>query len=378
MNIDINKSLNDLLRRITNHPIWGLIQIGAVLIAYIIFYDPIKTWISKLSPAFQTTLVILAVIIIVISIYNKYFNLKVPIYSQRDDFMDGDLITFIQKAKSIKISNISFSIFRHIDNLPDIILKKIDDGGNFEILFTRRQRNKDEEKSYLKIRQEDESNNELIQKTNKTLFELFLFMLNDLYPLITKKIPEINTGNNDQINKDKIKNQRKELFRKFQIKEYPFYPVMCMYIFDDNDIIFGPYIAAECNRIPLFHLKKRVLHFGKLFRSDINGAYRQLDHHYSILSTPTRRHDKSALYLDQFCYYNGIENISIHEFIETNYDKLVDHLREKQLINKYESYLVNNFDNNFNDQPLDNLKNPIEGRFDAVMRDIENAIKTAN
>jgi len=362
--------LKELLRRITNHPIWWLAQIGAVLTSYIVFYNTIKTWIDQLPSVHQNILIISSALIIIISLYNKYFNPKVPIYSRRNDFIGNDLHVFIKKSKSIKIVNISFSIFKSIDSLQDIISKKISDGGSFEILFARRQRsNKDEDKeeiSYLKIRQEDESNSGLIQKTNQTLFELFLFMLTNLYPRIISMVPETN-------DKGKTEIQRKESFRKFQVKEYPFYPVMCMYIFDDTDIIFGPYIAADCDRIPLFHLRNKAFCFGKLFKSDINGAYGQLIHHYNILSTPDKRFDKRTQYINQFCYYNGNEDISIHEFIEKYYDELRDYLG-KDVISDYENYILDYSNTDFDDQSLKNLKNPIEGRFDAVMRDIKRNI----
>jgi hypothetical protein len=200
-------------------------------------------------------------------------------------------------------------------------------------------------------------------------------MLFNIYPLVDTIHPIPSGANTTEM--EQIHNLRKKLFRKFQIKEYPFYPVMCMYIFDNNDLIFGPYIADECNRIPLFYLKKRALRIGgkKLFGSDISGAYRQLSHHYDILSNPSQRNDKIALYLDQFCYYDGQKNISIHEFIEKNYTNIIKILDDKQLINKYEKYLIGKT-NEFDDQISESLgKHSAEGRFDSIMRDICKGVK---
>ena len=194
--------------------------------------------------------------------------------------------------------------------------------------------------SFFKLREDDEGNRQLRIDMNKTLFQIFLFMLDELFP---------------------IQRDGASLHSNLQIKEFPFVPVMCMYIFDDKDLIFGPYISKDCNYIPMFHLKKRI------YRKSISKAYTELNEHYIILSNYACRYDKS--YVKHFCYFNGKSDILIHELINQKHQTLCAYLNQERR-SEYMKYLEGK-NNYIQDNIVKDLgENELEGRFDAVMRDI--------
>lgn len=275
---------------------------------------------------------------------------KIPIYPSRYHFMENELVEFMEKAQNIKILNIAFTCIVKLENSKDFIKNKIaKDNAVFEILIIKRKRKKDDF-SYLKLREDDEKSGELRKNMNSVLFELFIFMLEDLYSLPKEGCEK-----------------KHQCHYNIKIMEYPFCPVMTMYIFDDKDLIFGPYISTNCNSIPMFHLKKRI------FQQEISKAYNQLNTHYSILSNPNRRRDKK--YIDKFCYFNGSHNISIHEFIDNNVPILTRYLNS-EIKTRYEQYLTNEDNKEFHDKYIMDLGDEeLEGRFDAVMRHIENEIQ---
>jgi len=253
--------------------------------------------------------------------------------------MSNELPKFIKKANSIKISNIAFTYFLKFTEAKNLIKNKIEGGAKFEILFTKRKRKKGD-LSFFKLREDDEDNRQLRIDMNKTLFQIFLFMLNELFP---------------------IQRNGSRLHFNLQIKEFPFVPVMCMYIFDDKDLIFGPYISKDCNYIPMFHLKKRI------YRKSISEAYRELNDHYIILSNSVCREDKS--YVGEFCYFDGKRDISIHELINKNHQKIRAYLNQERR-RDYMNYLEG-INNCFQDDIVKDLgEEELEGRFDAVMRHI--------
>lgn len=259
--------------------------------------------------------------------------------------MENELPDFIKKAKSIKILNIAFTCILKLQNSKSFIKNRIKDDTIFEILITKRKRQK-KDFSLLILREKDEKNWQLRKDMNMALFELFIFLLEDLYPL---------------------QKEGHHMHYNIKIMEYPFYPVMCMYIFDDKDLIFGPYISKGCESIPMFHLKKRI------YRQEISQAYRELNTHYSILSNPDMRRDKE--YVDKFCYFDGFRNIPIHEFINDNSQKLSTYLDSTRKT-RYEQYLTDEKNKEFHDKYIEDLGDEeLEGRFDAVMRHIATEIQ---
>ncbi|NOR77421.1 MAG: hypothetical protein GQ523_03105 [Methanophagales archaeon] len=88
--------------------------------------------------------------------------------------MGNELLKFIKNAKSVKISNISFTILLKVPKFKEMIKNKIEEGAKFEILLVKRKR-KGNDISYLRIREDDEDNRQLIPKLNEMLFELFCF-----------------------------------------------------------------------------------------------------------------------------------------------------------------------------------------------------------
>jgi hypothetical protein len=276
----------------------------------------------------------------------------VPIYSRRLDFMQGDFIRFIRDSKkSVKILNIAFTVLNDL-RVKEAIKEGILKGVSFEVLLVMRKR-PDRAKlcgdpgraSILKLRMKDECNFGLIPETNRALFELFIFLLEELWPL--------------------RRDSGERLFDQFQVKEYSFIPVVCMYIFDDIDLIFGPYISLKCDHIPLIHLKN-------LMHGDISSAaFNEMVHHYHTLSIPTRG-DKT--YISEFSYFDGDTDISIHQLIEDKNEELLEYLTVKKR-HEYINYLINEGSTDFDDDVLNSLGDfKSEGKFDAVMRNIMNNI----
>jgi hypothetical protein len=271
----------------------------------------------------------------------------VPLYSSRFDFVDKYFNKLLKNANDIKIANICFTNFINIDYLKGIMKDKINSGATFEILNTKRKRD-NSDMSYLEIRCQDERNLSLISNGNEILFKLFLFILEDLYPLGGRK------------------------FRNFKIKEYPFVPVVVMYIFDDKDMFFGPYIAKDCHNIPIIHLEKEA------GESNILQAYNQLEEHYKILSNTIDNKRECKNYVEFFSYYDEKNELSIHDLIENSYDRLIKYLNKDRKC-QYLQYLTGSSITYCNSFAPDNdlksrLKNfdtvCMEMRFDIVMRDI--------
>lgn len=280
----------------------------------------------------------------------KILTPKIPIYPERSHFMDYELIEFMKKAHNIKILNIAFTWMKR-DNSKIITINKIKkDNAVFEILIVKRKRLR-EDFSFLMLREKDERNFQLRKNMNIVLFELFIFMLEYLYPM-----PQNGCE------------KGKKCHYNIKVMEYPFIPVMTMYIFDDTDLIFGPYISTNCDFIPMFHLKESK------FQKEISRAYKELYTHYSILSKPNMRPDKQ--YVDKFCYFNGFENISIHTLIDNKAKELIDYLKP-DIKTRYEQYLTDDNDELFHDTYIRNLGDEkLEGRFDAIMRHIENRLSS--
>ena len=273
----------------------------------------------------------------------------VPIYPNRFNFMENELVDFINGSKeSVEIANIIFTILSRNINVKNVIIKKLLDPeqsiDKFEILLVKRKR-RPEDISYLKMRTDDEDNHGLIPKANRTLFELFLFLLRDIYP-----VEKSETTNNGVV-----------AFRNFDVKEYAFAPIMCLYMFDKKDIVFGPYISALCESIPMFHIKYID------DDSSFEGAFKQLKLHYQTLSDRNARIDKQNV--GRFSYFDGVINKSIHELIESHSKELNTYLDNEDLLSRYCHYLEEEPDNKFDDETIREL-NEFEGRFDAVMRHI--------
>ena len=266
----------------------------------------------------------------------------VPIYPKRLEFMDFILPELMQRAQiSVKILNIAFTILKN-DQIRDIIQTKLNKGVKFEVLLAMRKGHEQGKfpgkTSYLNLRLRDECNVALISDTNQALFTIFLFLLESIWPLGEKA------------------------FNNFQIKEYSFVPVVCIYIIDDKDLIFGPYISIKCDNIPLIHLKKEI------GSDSASKAFYEMTRHYEILSNHNTRTDKS--YIKEFSFFDGNNEISIHKLIQDKSEMLKDHLTEEKKM-EYFDYLVNMNSKKFNDVFLNHLGNfKCEGKFDAVMRHI--------
>lgn len=334
----MDKKILKLIEKHKTTLIERVIQLLAAVVT-LILSSPIFG-VPELPLSIKISFFIVSVTIISFIIYSRFFMPRIPIYPVRFDFMENELPRFIKKADSVKILNIAFTRFK---NLKALIKDKIcEDDTKFEILLAKRKREKDDI-SYLILRENDEGNwKKLRIDLNLTLFELFIFMLEDLYH--DKKIDNIN------------------------VIEYPFYPVMCMYNFDDKDLIFGPYISKRCEDIPMFHLKNRI------YKKEISKAYEVMDAHHSILNNSQNlRPDKE--YVENFCYFDGNKNISIKEFINQYHKKLSEYLDTTRKA-KYEQYLIG-YNSNFHDRYIEDLgkEEELEGRFDAVMRNIATEIQ---
>ena len=325
------------------------IQISAAIVTLILavpqFYQIFG--ISEIPLPIRISFLFISVTIISFITYSKFFLPHIPIYSSRFHFMENELPKFIRKSKSIKILNIAFTCILNLQYSKRFIKDKIiEDDAIFEILIVKRKRQSND-MSFLILREKDEKNWQLRKDMNVTLFQLFLFLLEELYP---------------------YEKDGRRMHYNLKIMEYPFCPVMCMYIFDDKDIIFGPYLSKDCQSIPMFHLKKR------LYRPEISRAYNELNTHYAILNNPEMRNYKE--YVDKFSYFDGTNDVSIHEFIDENFQKLSKYL-DQTIKTKYEQYLTGeqNFEE-FNDKWIKYLaEEELEGRFDAIMRNIAENIK---
>ncbi|MFZ3383427.1 MAG: hypothetical protein WA144_05840 [Candidatus Methanoperedens sp.] len=335
-----------------------VIEITASIVTLLLGIAPLSNLLGLPDFSWPIRILFLIIFIFIVSfmVLSKILTPKIPIYPERSHYMDYELIEFMKKAHDIKILNIAFTWMKR-PNSKQITINKIkEDNAIFEILIVKRKRRK-EDFSYLLLRQDDEENYELIINMNIVLFELFIFMLESLY----------------SINQDGCE-KGKRCHYNIKVIEYPFIPVMTMYIFDDTDLIFGPYISTNCNSIPMFHLKKSK------FQIEISRAYDQLWLHYSILSARIPRNDKEII--SSFCYFDGSRNKSIHTFIDENSEALrrylfpTDPTKPIDIKIRYEQYLRDENDTYCNDIFFDNLgDNKLEGKFDAVMRHIENHIR---
>lgn len=270
----------------------------------------------------------------------------VPIYPQRLEFMDYILPDLIQKAQvSVKILNIAFTILRN-DQVRELIKSKLEKGIKFEVLLAMRKGHEQGsfpgKTSYLNLRLRDECNVALISETNNALFTIYLFLLESIWPL------------------------GEQAFNNFKIKEYSFVPVVCMYIIDDRDLVFGPYISVKCDNIPLIHLKKDEI------SDSVSKAFYEMSRHYDNHSNPNTRTDKC--YIKEFSYFDGEKEISIHQLIRNKSKELKEYLTEERK-REYFDYLMDMNSKKFNDEHSKRLGNfKCEGKFDAVMRHISKHI----
>lgn len=318
-------------------------------------------------------LVVLSAIFLILFLVSVLFLRKnrIPIYVHRKKFLENNLKNFINESSSnIKILNVSFTWFEH---LKDILTYKIvEDSLQFEVLLVKRKRNKNDI-SYLTLREKDEGREqELKILSNKTLFSIFCFLVN---LASTRGISHI---------------------KKFQVKEYDFMPAITMYIFDDKKLVFGPYIAKNCEDIPLIQIERNIKTTIKNPIHNIASAFNELMEHYNILSgdyedikkknkeyiqnescdaeywnNPFRWSHKECI--QTFSFFDGKENRSIHKFIENNLNEIIPVLKQKS--QDYYDYLVKERNIKFDDDIIKELgEDQFEGRFDAVMRDIYKTI----
>ena len=340
--------MSEKLGYILDH-IYFRFMMALLFLSTFVFYT-VPTLIGLPKNTFITNLLFaLSVIFLTLFLISVLFLRKqrIPIYEHRRKFLDNNLKYFIKMSKrNVRILNVLFTWFEGLENV--IINKIVNENLYFEILLVKRKR-KDEDLSYITFRENDEDRKgELKPILNKTLFKIFCFLV-DLAS--TKGIQYI---------------------RKFQVKEYDFMPVTTMYIFDDNKLIFGPYIAKNCSDIPLIQLERSLKTSIKNPLYDMNSAFDELMEHYDILSGEKKRDNKE--YIETFSYFDGAKNQSVHELIESNVNDIKSILESEHA--EYYDYLADIKNKEFDDDEIRILgEDNFEGRFDAVLRDIIKKIK---
>jgi hypothetical protein len=292
--------------------------------------------------------IVLSLIFLILSIvvYLWFNKDRIPITS-RFNFTIGDLKNYISKSsKSIKILCIFLT---WADILIPLIFEnlELDHHIKIEILLVKRKR-KPSDISYIKMREDDEDDlmrAQYVPEINKTLWLLFTNLL-DMHL------------------------HQPGIIRNLEIKEYEFMPSVCMYIFDDKKLVFGPYIAKICNKIPMMEINSSA---GLKFMSSENClAFSELSKHYKILSGRDLRGNKD--YPFRFCYYDGTNNISIHLLIENNTHQL-NTILTRQTRDDYQEFLIGRNDT-YKDKIMSDLLNDCnEGRFDAVLRHISDRLE---
>lgn len=302
---------------------------------------------KQLGPRYITILLIFLSVLVTLLFAPRLFSSRIPIFEYRMKFMNYYLKKFLRESKeSVVFLNIASTWF---SNIEDEIKSKIEGNNNFwvEFLLLKRIRT-DTEQSYFDLRERDEGLpfGDLMKKSNITLYSLFRFLL-------------------------KLAEERPKLIHNFRVREYKFMPVMCEYIFDGNKIVFGPYISKDCNFIPLFEIKKNSKKPG----SGISLAFGQIDEHYRILRGD-KGHRQNDSYVPIFSYWDGHDNKSIHEFIETNTPQRIEKILDKY-DGIYLKYLQGDDNSKLSDDIISALgASGLEARFDAVMRDINRKIIT--
>lgn len=337
-------SLMSSLTKLLEHPLFRTLTLTLTIITSVLTIIGPQGFRLPESTFLRFVFLVLSATFFGLFIAPQFFKPKIPIYEYRLKFMRYYLTKFIRESKeTVKILNILATWLEHLEE--EIRNKIIKDDVYFEILLLKRRRKKDD-MSYFSLRESDEDRyEELVRGLNKTLFSVFRFLIS----LASES-----------------KKDGSSFIHKLQLKEYAFLPVICEYIFDEKILVFGPYIAKNCNFIPLVQLEKNI----KSPLDGISTAFDELLDHYKILSEPERRLDKE--YIEFFSFFDGTDNKSIHEFIEHDYKKIDAILSENS--KKYLEYLDGKIDD-FNDQYVEAIgKNNLEGRFDAVIRDIKNQI----
>lgn len=334
------------LKYAVEHPYFKLFTGIGFIITFIFFTLPslINLPVLELYTRIFFGLSIILFCAFLFSIYLLSIN-SVPIFDHRIVFMASYFEYYIKSTTTnLKILNIIFSWFENVEELirDKILLEDVD----FEILIVKRKR-KVNDISYLRMREKDEyRDNELINIYNKTLFHMFLFLMD----IASKDINKI---------------------RNFEIKEYDFVPVLTMYIFDDKKLVYGPYIAKNCDNIPLIELESG--HLGVFFKlaRNMKTAFKELNFHYDLLSG--REFRKNKEYIAHFSYFDGTQNVSIHNLIDINYSKINNFLTRER-IDEFHDFLSGR-NRKYIDQYSQQLgMDEFEGRFDALMRYIVSQI----
>lgn len=339
-------SLMSSITKLLEHPLFRTATLTLTIIASVLMLFPQGFRLPD-SIFLRFVLLVLSATFLGLFIAPQFFKPRIPIYEYRLKFMKYYLKKFIRESKeTVKILNILFTWFERLEE--EIHQKIVKDGVYFEFLLLKRMR-KEDDISYFSLRESDEDRHEeLVRGLNKTLFSLFGFLVN--------------------LAQEETRRGGESLIRKLQVKEYTFLPVMCAYIFDEKKLVFGPYIAKDCNFIPLVHIEKDI----KNPSDGLSMAFDELIDHYKILSEREKRPGKE--YIEFFSFFDGQKNSPVHEFIEHNY-KRIDEILSKNS-KKYADYLDKKEITDFDDQYVKALgEHSLEGRFDAVIRDIKNQIE---
>lgn len=322
---------------------FNIIRDLILLVTFIITIVALFSYPVNIIIVIIFSVVSIILILISISMYLWFSKTKIPI-SSRSDFTNTDLKKHIdESSKSIKILCIFLT---WSEKLIPWIFEKLqrDQSIRIELLLVKRKR-KPSDISYIRMREEDElKRKQYVPEINRTLWGLFTNLFD-------------------------MHRNHKGVIGNLEVKEYDFMPALCMYIFDNQKLIFGPYIAKPCDDIPMMEINapKKM----DDLTSDNCLAFSELMKHYEILSGRDFYGNKD--YPFRFCYYDGTNNISIHLMIENNVQQLNDILTPRKRL-EFLDFLIGKTDT-FEDNIMADLKEDRnEGRFDAVLRHISDLI----
>lgn len=301
---------------------------------------------------------ILAGVLIFFSSAMLFFGITSYFHFQKNQIptIKRSFFTNEQLEKKIQDSKISiqfvFIYMQRLDFIMEAIIKKMRKDRKFVVeLYIVKRKRIPYETSYLRLRQADEySNNDSVKGMNKNLFEIFTTLLDYSHDnLIT--------------------------IRNFQVKEYDFMPSICLYIFDKQDLVFGPYIAKTCEDIPLIEIR------GSPYKdwpanpaNDVVSAYINIKTHFKILGgTYPKKPRMNKQYPRRFSFWDGYHNVPLHALIMSCSDELNNLLSGMNLIS-FSDFLEE--DNElFRDDIMDALGiDSDEGRFDALMRHLSDSL----
>lgn len=278
-------------------------------------------------------------IFVSVSTYIWFSKNRIPI-SNRFDFTNRDLKKNIDNStESIRILCIFLTWSKKI--IPWIFDKlKKDENVKIELLLVKRKR-KPDDVSFIRLRENDELKcQRYVPEINTTLWDLFASLF-DMYL------------------------QKKKNIRNLEVKEYEFMPCLCMYIFDNRKLVFGPYIAKECDTIPMMELNS--FPGAETIAPENCVAFSELMKHYNVLSGRGKYRRGNKDYPFRFCYYDGLCNIPVHLMIENNASQLLDILTPQKRV-EYLNFLIGGNDT-FEDGFMSDLhEDRNEGRFDALLR----------